>query len=323
MSTSSSGDRGIQTAAATGGVTITAQTFDHSSTSSAMRTAGRAFNTDGTCNWRRTFSFVQFEALTDWIIPNTAASSSYDVRITNLNWVVKDEGFGISPSGGVWIDSVTTPTGGDSDGDEDTWFDLGTTREWTFVDSAGSGSGVGEQHAQFDFQIRRGTTVLATAAMDWRVLSGDGGGGGGGGCFMYGTEFRMADGSLKEVQDIVFGDVMEMGGVVDQTITGNGKYETWYGVDGVNVTGTHTICKDGEWMRVRAAGYPSVSTIDQYYVVANENHRMVAANGHVFGDYTETDYLTVEFGDWMIDNLNGKTNSDDLDKAVKEILKQN
>ena len=166
-------------AAQIGGVSLQDKTIFHSG-SGAMRTAGLVIQPTGIVNWRRTFTFAQLNPLTDWIIPNGDASAAYDVRITNLNWITKDEGFGISPSGGAWVDSSTPPTGGDSDGDVDTWYDLSTAREWTFVDTGGTGIGVGVQHAQFDMQIRRGS-VLATAAMDWYVDSGTGGGGGGGG----------------------------------------------------------------------------------------------------------------------------------------------
>lgn len=310
---------GVITAAALGGVNLEDKFINHVGLND-VRTAGIRINSNGTVQWLKTYQELELNPLTDWIIPNGAASASYDVRLTNLTWITKDEGFIISPGGN---DTYTIPMNlsadGDSDGNEDIWYDLGTSREWLFLDEDTADPG-GLQSATFDIEIRIGGITIATAAMDWTVNSIAGGGGGGGGCFEYGTEFRMADGSLKEVQDIVFGDVMEEGGLVDQTITGNGKSETWFDVDGVHVTGTHTVCKNGEWMRVRAAGYPAVDTINQYYVVTNENHRMVAANGHVFGDYTETDYLTVEFGDWMIDTMNDKGHASDAGREVAKAI---
>ena len=315
MSTSSNPDYGIQPASATGGVSLLDKTIFHEG-SASMRTAGLVIQDTGIVNWRRTFTFVQLNPLTDWIIPNSDASSSYEVRITNLNWIIKDEGFGISPSGGVWIDSVTTPTGGDSDGDEDSWFDLGTAREWTFVDNDNDIS-TGIQHAQFDMQIRRGVTVLATAAMDWYVNSSSGGGGGGGGgCFVYGTEMIMADNSLKEIQDITLDDVMKEGGRVKATQIGDGRPEDWFDVDGAVVTGTHGIRKDGVWMRVEDAGYPKVPGADRYYVVSNVNHKMVTSNGQVFTDYQEVDYMSSGWDDWVMDYLNGNSSVDVLRNAI-------
>lgn len=296
-------------------VALQDQQFVHSG-STSMRTAGNVFQSDGIRRWRRTFTFVQLNPLTDWIIPNVAASSSFEIRLTNLNWIVKDEGFGISPSGGVWIDSVTTPTGGDPDGDEDVWFDLGTTREWTFVDNDNDAS-IGTQHAQFDFQIRIGSTILATAAMDWFVNSGGGGGGGGGGgCFVRGEKFRMADGSLKEIQDIVPGDVTEVGGLVYQAIVGDGRVEHWYDVDGMVVTGHHVIYKDGEWVRVMNAGYNEVRGADTYYIVANEHHKLMAENGQLFSDFQEVDYMTTGWDAWVVEKMNGNTDDDAIREAI-------
>jgi len=306
---------GVNTAAALGGISILPKTIFHDGTG-IQRTAGLVFQTNGTVNWRRTNTFVQLNPLTDWIIPNSAASSVYQIRLTNLVWITKDEGFLISPSGGTW------PGGGgaDSDGDEDTWFDMSVAREWTFIDTAGSGVGVGVQHATFDIQMRRGTgPVLVTAAMDWYVDSHSGGGGG---CFILGTQFRMADGSLKEVQEIMPGDIMEAGGKVHQAIVGDGTEEEWYDVEGVVVTGTHAVCKDGVWMRVRDAGYNQVEGANLYYCVANDNHRMVAANGQTFSDFDEADYMTVNFGDWLIDSLNGKVSDSPLEISRENLRPQ-
>lgn len=314
MATSSSADYGIVTAAATGGISLLDKTIFHEG-GTQMRTAGLAIQSDGKVHWRRTNTFVQLNPLTDWIIPNIAASASYDVRITNLTWITKDEGFGISPSGGVWVDSVTPPTGGNSDGDEDTWYDLGTTREWTFVDEDNFVA-TGVQHATFDMQIRRGTTILVTAAMDWYVNGTEGGGGGGGGCFVYGTEILMADDSLKEIQNIVIGDVMKAGGRVKATQIGDGSKEDFFSVDGVVCTGTHSMCKDGVWMHVEDAGYVQVTGSDVWYVVSNVNHKIITANGQMFADYQEVDYISSGWDDWVIEYLNGNTNVDVLRDAI-------
>jgi hypothetical protein len=305
MSVSANPDYGIVTASVGGGVMLQDKTINHVG-GSATRTAGIAILANGTTTWPRTFTNVQLNPLTDWIIPNGAASASYDVRLTNLTWILKDEGFAVSPSGGTYTQPMPAgPYAADSDGDEDIWWDLGTDRYWVFIDDDSSADPVGTQHATFDIEIRNpGGTTVASAAMDWKVSSS--GGGGGGGCFILGTQFRMADGSLKEVQEIEPGDVMEEGGEVYQSVIGNGNLEDWYDVDGVVVTGTHAMNKDGKWVRIREAGYPQTSGGDKYYAVINENHRMIAANGQLFTDYEELDYMTVEFGDWIMHSLNGE-----------------
>jgi len=137
----------------------------------------------------------------------------------------------------------------------------------------------------------------------------DGGGGGGGGptCFEAGTCFRMADGSVKKIEDIKSADEMERGGRVFFAISGDGTQETWFDADGIHVTGSHAIKKDGIWMRVRDAGFEQIETIDTFYTLINENHRMVAENGQVFADYDEVDLDGTGWSEYAIDKLNGKT----------------
>jgi len=314
MSVSASGDNGIVVASAAGGVSLMDKTIVHVG-GGATRTAGISIMSDGTVRWPRTFTFVQLNPLTDWIIPNISGAA-YDVRLTNLTWITKDEGFVVSPSGGSFNDPGVTP-GGDSDGDEDTWYDLGTDRYWVMYDNDDIDSPVGNQHATFDIQIRKGGTTLATAAMDWSVGSNSGGGGGGGGgCYMYGTEFIMADDSLKEIQDITIGEVMKEGGRVKATQIGDATKEAWFDIDGVVSTGTHGVCIDGVWMRVEDAGYPQVDGADTFYVVSNEKHKMLAANGVMFTDYQEIDYMSSGWDDWVISHLNQESDVDVLRNAI-------
>lgn len=324
MSTSANPNYGIIGGTAAGGVSLQPKTIAHLG-GSATRTAGIAFLADGTMTWPRTFTNVALNPVTDWIIPNTAASAAYYVRLTNLTWVLKDEGFAVSPSGGTYTQPMPAgPYAADSDGDEDVWFNLGTDRYWVFIDDDSSVDPVGTQHATFDLQIALGpgTSILATAAMDWHVSSEAGGGGGGGGCFEIGTQFRMADGSLKEVQNIMPGDIMEEGGKVYQAIVGDGSVEDWYNVDGVLVTGTHTIYNDGAWMHVANAGYDRVPAIDKYYVVANQNHKMVAENGQLFTDFQEVDYMSTGWDDWVIKKLNGETNDETMRQLINTSAEQ-
>lgn len=381
------------------GVNLEDKTIVHSG-SGAMRTAGLVINNDGTVNWRRTFTFVQLNPLTDWLIPNDSGAA-YDVRITNLSWTTQDEGFTVSPSsvigsdhtqltfsgstitrtggtsfitlgftagstiridrtglnegnytiatGGVassvitvdesftaegpivcnltqggWLGSSTVPVGGDSQGDVNTWYSLDVPREWTFVDTGGSGLGVGNQEATFDIEIRRGGVTQDTAAMDWFVdsASGGGGGGGGGGCFMFGTLIRMEDGSLKEIQDIIPGDKLAQGGNVYQQQIGDATEETWYNVNGVTVTGTHTVCKDGVWLHVEDAGYPVADDQpDTYYIVSSHEHQIVTENGTLFTDYSEVEYQSSGWDDWVLLKLNGEADNATMKKAIESTQK--
>lgn len=135
---------------------------------------------------------------------------------------------------------------------------------------------------------------------------GTGGGGGGPRCFEAGTCFRMADGSLKKIEDIKAKDEMELGGRVYFAVSGDGTQETWFDADGIHVTGSHAIKKDGVWMRVRDAGFEQIETRDTFYTLINENHRMVAENGQVFADYDEVDLRETGWEQYSIDTLNGQ-----------------
>ena len=290
--------------------------INHVGFPASVRTAGIRINTNGTVQWLKTYQFLELQPLTDWIIPNQAGGA-YEVRITNLVWIAMDEGFIISPSGSdTYTVDPLLASDGDPNGDEDTWFDLGTSREWLFFDDDFGGAG-GLQHATFDMQIRQGAVILATAQMDWKVNSvSTGGGGGGGGCFMYGTKFRMADDSLKEIQDIEIGDVMKIGGKVTATQIGDGTTETWFDVDGVIATGSHGMRKDGVWMRIADAGYEPAETQDRFYILANSQHRMLSENGQLFTDYQEVNYTSSGWDQWVMDFLNDKTDVDVLREAI-------
>jgi len=78
----------------------------------------------------------------------------------------------------------------------------------------------------------------------------DGNGSGGSSCFAAGTKFFMEDGSLKNIEDIKIGDVLQRGGKVRTTIVGDGLYENWYLYGNTKVTGTHTLFENGTWKRV-------------------------------------------------------------------------
>ncbi len=100
---------------------------------------------------------------------------------------------------------------------------------------------------------------------------------------------------------------MALGGKVYFAITGDGTQETWFDADGIHVTGSHAIKKDGVWMRVRNAGFEQIETIDTFYTLINENHRMVAESGQVFADYDEVDLRETGWEQYSIDRLNGET----------------
>ena len=117
----------------------------------------------------------------------------------------------------------------------------------------------------------------------------------------------MADGSVKKIEDIEMHDAMYGGGRVRMVIVGDGTGSDWYDVDGTHVTGSHLIQKQGEWMFVKDAGFAKIDGHDTYYTVVNENHRMVAPNGQVFGDFADYEYEgDSKWNEFLLATLNGE-----------------
>jgi len=119
--------------------------------------------------------------------------------------------------------------------------------------------------------------------------------GGGSSCFAAGTKFFMEDGSLKKIEDIKIGDVLQKGGKVRTVIVGDGLYETWFLYGSTKVTGTHTVFENNTWKRVQNSDNATPTDKDEFvYTLINENHRLVAEDGVMFGDYDEVDNLDIE-----------------------------
>jgi hypothetical protein len=127
--------------------------------------------------------------------------------------------------------------------------------------------------------------------------SGGGGRGGGSSCFAAGTKFFMVDGSLKNIEDIKIGDVLQRGGKVRTTIVGDGLYEEWYMYGNTKVTGSHTVFENGTWKRVADSDKAIPTEKDEFtYTLVNEKHRLIAEDGVMYGDYDEVDNLDIEDG---------------------------
>jgi len=94
---------------------------------------GFRFNTDGTIDKRENGSYTQVSTTTDWIIPNTAAATDYEVRVTGL-------------TGDAWDSSPV------ADG---TWTDLSVAREWNIQDT--NSTAAGAKSTAWTFEIRKGS----------------------------------------------------------------------------------------------------------------------------------------------------------------------
>jgi len=131
-------------------------------------------------------------------------------------------------------------------------------------------------------------------------FDGNEGGGsqdGGSSCFAAGTKFFMEDGSLKNIEDIKIGDVLQTGGKVRTTIVGDGLYEDWYMYGTTKVTGTHSVFENGKWTRVANSEKAVPTDKDEFiYTLVNEKHRLISEDGIIYGDYDEVDNLDIEDG---------------------------
>ena len=114
---------------------------------SSPREAGIRVNVDGTIDKRiQSTSYSQIDASTDWVIPNGAASTDYEFRVTNVVW----------NSGASFNIIDASP--------EDVWINLtGGALEWSVIDATPGGTGT--MDVDFDLQVRKGSgPVLSTGA---------------------------------------------------------------------------------------------------------------------------------------------------------------
>lgn len=106
-------------------------------------------------------------------------------------------------------------------------------------------------------------------------------------CFIAGTEFLMADGSYKAIEEIELKDHMVDGGKVyflTKSLS-NDVYE----YKGDMVTGSHAVFEDGKFIRVEDSDLAKkVDGEHEVYCLGNENHLMISHNAQ-YSDFFETD----------------------------------
>ena len=115
-------------------------------------------------------------------------------------------------------------------------------------------------------------------------------------CFSPMSEFKMADGTIKQIKDIKIGDVVELGGKVSMVMQGDGLTAKWYTYGSTKVTSTHAVYENNNWTRVGTAKQSVlIDTVEPTLItLVNENHRLVAKDGVIFTDYDEVDNTGIE-----------------------------
>ena len=104
------------------------------------------FNTDGTVDKEITSGVTQIDPATDWILPNNAASSAYQVRAQDIVWDSSGDGESFS------ISSIPT---------DNTWADLGTIRKLQIIQASDTPA---VKQVTFTLELRIGTGPVVLAA---------------------------------------------------------------------------------------------------------------------------------------------------------------
>lgn len=121
-----------------GVVTLSGETISPPTVGSGVPPRGEiVFRTDGTVDMIENGSTSQIDTATDWIIPNSRANDSYDVRYT-------------SQSGDIFTAEASA---------EDAWIDLGTDRVYSLTRVP---IGTSTNTVTFEIRNNAGTTVAST-----------------------------------------------------------------------------------------------------------------------------------------------------------------
>lgn len=107
-------------------------------------------------------------------------------------------------------------------------------------------------------------------------------------CFVPETKILMDDGSEKLIYEVILGDVVAGGGIVESiriSLVDDGDI---YNYNGVFVTGSHAVCENGEWKRIENTSAIKTEHGGTVYSLVTSNHRIVS-NGIEFADEHETD----------------------------------
>lgn len=124
-------------------------------------------------------------------------------------------------------------------------------------------------------------------------------------CFIEGTKIKMANGKLKNIEDITLADFVEKGGVVYSV--SKALISEIYNYNGIIVAGGHAVLEEDKWIRVEDSKQAiQCEGIFPVYNMSNENHRIVVEDGTVFADYDETDQCSNINDKESLEVLNGK-----------------
>lgn len=124
------------------------------------------------------------------------------------------------------------------------------------------------------------------------------------GCFTADTLIEMADGSRKQIKDILIGDNTKGGTVFSVHVIAAPASEM-YSYLGVNVTGAHAVNENGKWIRVKDSRLSKKIDSDASLVfdLGTTDHR-IWVGGIEFADDFETEKFFDFYNQPSIDILN-------------------
>lgn len=109
-------------------------------------------------------------------------------------------------------------------------------------------------------------------------------------CFSEDVLITMADNSQKKISEIQTGDeVLQGGKVLELRKHTSPKSLQLYDYAGIKVTGTHAVCEENRWVRVKDSkiAKPDANTFVVYNLVTE--HHLIQAHGVLLSDDVETE----------------------------------
>jgi len=121
---------------------LSGEVISHTASDPTQARAHVIFNSDGTVDKREGGTITQLDTGTDWIIPNDAADTLYEVRYTGLTGTA----FGVSAA------------------NADVWIDLSSNRTWGYTNTTNGTTDTGD--ATFEIRIGGGGPLVVSATYD-------------------------------------------------------------------------------------------------------------------------------------------------------------
>lgn len=135
-------------------------------------------------------------------------------------------------------------------------------------------------------------------------------------CFAAGNKFTMADGSIKNVEDIKINDIMMYGGKVSGI--GQVAISELYDYKGFKVSGSHAVFENDNWIRVENSPNAKIVSVEEtiVYPIVNEFNLMISGT-EVFADMNEVENGQLYSHEERLDKLNEIKH---IAKAIKDEL---